>query len=211
MGDLKAGNLAVVGQREEVPAAVAVPAAAPKLGNPAVVGLAGFGLTTMILQFHNVGWMGIGPVIWLGLIFGGLAQMIAGIQEMKTGNNFGYCAFTAYGAFWISLCLMLLGNQFNVYVSSKTDIGWFLVAWTAFTVVLWIGAMRIHNAMALTFTMLLGGFVLLDLAHFGYPELTVVAGYELMATAAMAWYMMAHLIFKDLFGRDVLPVGKPWL
>ncbi|HCB14750.1 MAG TPA: hypothetical protein DEP36_14450, partial [Gammaproteobacteria bacterium] len=27
-----------------------------KLGNPAVVGLAGFGLTTLVLQFHNVGW-----------------------------------------------------------------------------------------------------------------------------------------------------------
>lgn len=182
-----------------------------KLGNPAVVGLAAFGLTTMVLQFHNVGWMGIGPVIWLGLVFGGAAQMFAGLQEMKTGNNFGYCAFTAYGAFWISLALLLIGNQFNIYVSSKTDIGWFLVAWTAFTAILWVGSMRIHGALALTFTLLLGGFVLLDLAHFGYPELTVVAGYELMATAAMAWYIMAHLIFLDVFGRDVLPVGKPWI
>jgi succinate-acetate transporter protein len=136
-----------------------------KLGNPAVVGLAGFGLTTMILQFHNVGWMGIGPVIWLGLIFGGLAQMIAGLQEMKTGNNFGYCAFTAYGCFWISLALLLIGNQFNIYVSSKTDIGWFLVAWTAFTAILWIGSMRISGALGLTFTLLLIGFVLLDFAR----------------------------------------------
>ena len=102
-----------------------------KIGNPAVVGLAGFGLTTMVLQFHNVGWMGIGPVIWLGLIFGGLAQMIAGLQEMKTGNNFGYCAFTAYGCFWIALALLLIGNHYNLYVSNKTDIGWFLIAWTA--------------------------------------------------------------------------------
>ena len=46
-----------------------------------MVGLAGFGLTTMVLQFHNVGWIGLGPVVWLGLIFGGLAQMIAGLQE----------------------------------------------------------------------------------------------------------------------------------
>jgi len=154
-----------------------------KLGNPAVVGLAGFGLTTMILQFHNVGWMGLGPVIWLGLIFGGLAQMIAGLQEMKTGNNFGYCAFTAYGCFWLSLTLLLIGNHYDIYTSSKTDIGWFLVAWTAFTAILWVGSMRIHGALALTFTLLLIGFILLDLAHFGYPALTVVAGYELMATA----------------------------
>ena len=112
-----------------------------KLGNPAVVGLAGFGLTTMVLQFHNVGWMGLGPVIWLGLIFGGLAQMIAGLQEMKTGNNFGYCAFTAYGCFWIALALLLIGNHYNLYTSSKTDVGWFLVAWTLFTFILWIGSL----------------------------------------------------------------------
>lgn len=182
-----------------------------KMGNPAVVGLGGFGLTTLILQFHNVGWMGVGPVIWLGLIFGGLAQMIAGLQEMKTGNNFGYCAFTGYGCFWISLALLLVGNNFNIYVSSKTDIGWFLVAWTVFTAILWIGSMRVSAALGLTFTLLLIGLVLLDLAHFSMPQLTVVAGYELMACALMAWYIMAHIIFADLFGRDVLPVGKPWL
>jgi uncharacterized protein len=182
-----------------------------KLGNPAVVGLGGFGLTTMVLQFHNVGWMGMGPVVWLGLIFGGAAQMIAGLQEMKTGNNFGYCAFTAYGSFWISLALLLIGNHFNIYTSSGTDIGWFLIAWTLFTAILWIGSMRVNGALGLTFTLLLIGFILLDLAHFGFPQLTVVAGYELMVTAAMAWYIMAHLIFLDLFGRDVLPVGKAWL
>jgi succinate-acetate transporter protein len=180
-------------------------------GNPAVVGLAGFGLTTLVLQFHNVGWIGIGPVIWLGLIFGGLAQMIAGLQEMKTGNNFGFCAFTSYGCFWISLVLILLGNHFNLYFSSESDIGWFLVAWTALTAILWFGAIRISGALGLTFTLLLVGFVLLDLAHFGFPQLKAVAGYVLMGCAASAWYIMAHIIFADVFGRDVLPVGKPWL
>src|SRR5690349_14170637 len=56
------------------PAAVFIPDAALKVGNPAVVGLAGFGMTTLLLQFHNIGMIGIGPIIWLGLIFGGAAQ-----------------------------------------------------------------------------------------------------------------------------------------
>jgi hypothetical protein len=51
-----------------------------KIGNPAVVGLAGFGMTTLILQFHNLGLCSLGPVLAMGLIFGGLAQMIAGFQ-----------------------------------------------------------------------------------------------------------------------------------
>ena len=55
------------------------------------------------------------------------------------------------------------------------------------------------------------GFILLDLAHFGFPELTKVAGYELMLCAASALYMMAHVIYGQVFGYNVLPVGKPWL
>jgi succinate-acetate transporter protein len=185
--------------------------AAPKLGNPAAVGLAGFGLTTMMLQLHNLGLAGIGPVIWLGLIFGGLAQMIAGLQEHKMGNNFGYAAFTSYGCFWLALAGILIGNKYDVFPSSTTDVGWFLVLWTAFSLILWVGALRVSKAMAACFTALVAGFVLLDLAHFGYPAATYAAGWVLMVCAGLAWYMMAHIILADLFGRDVLPVGKPVL
>ena len=51
----------------------------PILGNPAVVGLAGFGGTTLLLQFHNLGLCGVGPVIWAAIFFCGLAQLIAGL------------------------------------------------------------------------------------------------------------------------------------
>jgi hypothetical protein len=182
-----------------------------KICNPAVVGLAGFGLTTLVLQLHNLGLVGYGPVIWLGLVFGGLAQMIAGLQEMKTGNNFGYCAFTSYGAFWISLCAMLLAGHFGVFAASTTDVGWFLVAWTLLTVILWIGALRIHGAMALTFTLLLVGFILLDLGHFGFPILNTVAAIVLIGCALSAWYMMARIILNEIYGRELLPAGKPWV
>lgn len=185
--------------------------ASPKLGNPAVVGLAAFGLTTMVLQFHNVGWMGLGPVIWLGLIFGGTAQLIAGLQEMKTGNNFGYSAFTSYGAFWIALALMLIGNSAGWFVASTTDVGWFLVAWTLYTAIMWVGSMRINAALAWTFTTLLLGFILLDLAHFGFPAMTVVAGYVLMVCALLAWYVMAHIILPMSLGGMYSRLASPGL
>ena len=184
---------------------------APPSCNPAVVGLAGFGLTTLVLQFHNLGWVGVGPVIWLGLIFGGLAQMIAGFQEMKTGNNFGFCAFTAYGAFWISLCLMLLAGRFDVFKAGTTDVGWFLVAWTLFTAILWVGSLRIHGAMAVTFSLLLAGFVLLDFGHFGFPAMNTAAAIVLIGCGLSAWYMMARIILNELYGHELLPAGKPWI
>ncbi|MGC4070567.1 MAG: acetate uptake transporter [Polyangiaceae bacterium] len=127
------------------------------------------------------------------------------------GNNFGYSAFVSYGAFWIALCLMLLGNHFGVFKANTQDIGWFLVAWTLYTVIMFVGALRIHGAMAFTFFTLLIGFVLLDLGHFGYPVCNKIAGFELMICAFSAWYMMAGIILNELYGRPLLPMGKPWV
>jgi succinate-acetate transporter protein len=182
-----------------------------KLGNPAVVGLAGFGLTTLLLQFHNLGLSGLGPIIAMGFIFGGLAQFIAGFMEQKTGNNFGFSAFTTYGAFWIGLGIIWLFNQFEIYPASTTDIGYYLVGFTLLTAIFWVGSLFIHTAMVVTFTTLLLGFILLDLGHFGMPAMNTVAAYVLIVCALSAWYMMAAVIINDVAGREILPNGKPWL
>lgn len=180
-----------------------------KLGNPAVVGLAGFGLTTLLLQFHNLGLCGLGPVVSMGFIFGGLAQLIAGFMEQKTGNNFGFAAFSSYGSFWIGLGLIWLLNYHGIYASSHTDVGFYLVAWTFLTAIFWVGSMFIHKAMTITFSTLLLGFILLDIGHFGFPVMNKVAAIVLIVCALSAWYMMAAVILNDLAGREILKSGKP--
>ena len=183
------------------------------LGNPAVVGLGGFGLTTLELQFHNLGLIGLAPVIWLGFFFGGLAQVIAGLQEQKNGNNFGYCAFTGFGSFWLSLCAYLVASTSGIkmFALSENDLGFFLFGWTLFSSGLWIASFKISKAMAICFTTLMIGFVLLDLANWGFPDLKTLAAYDLIVCALLAWYMMFHVVFLSVFGRDVLPVGKPFI
>ncbi|MBN2165894.1 MAG: acetate uptake transporter [Marinilabiliaceae bacterium] len=179
-----------------------------KNANPAVVGLAGFGLTTLLLQFHNLGWIGLGPVVAMGFIFGGLAQMIAGFGEQKMGNNFGYSAFVAYGAFWIGLGIIWIINHFHIYESNGTDVGFYLVAWTLYTAIMFVASLRVHKAMVITFGTLLLGFILLDLAHFGFPSLTFYAAIVLIVCAGAAWYMMAGIIINDLAGKTILPFGN---
>jgi succinate-acetate transporter protein len=71
--------------------------------------------------------------------------------------------------------------------------------------------MRIHSAMASTFTLLLLGFIGLDLAHFGFPQLTKPTAVVLIICALNAWYMMAGVIYNQVFGREILPMGKPWI
>jgi hypothetical protein len=65
--------------------------------------------------------------------------------------------------------------------------------------------------MATTFTLLLLGFIGLDLAHFGFPALTKPTAVILIFCALMAWYMMAAAIYAQVFGREILPLGKPWI
>ncbi|MDA3852763.1 MAG: acetate uptake transporter [Bacteroidales bacterium] len=180
-----------------------------KLANPAVVGLGGFGLTTFLLQLHNIGLMGIGPVLAMGLIFGGLAQFIAGFMEQKMGNNFGFAAFVAYGSFWIGLGIIWLLNHAGIYTSDHHEVGYYLLAWALFTAILLIASMRIHTAMFITFLTLEIGFVLLILGHFGNPIFNKIAGFELIICAFSAWYMMAAAIINDLASKSVLPLGKP--
>ncbi|MFV0378904.1 MAG: acetate uptake transporter [Mangrovibacterium sp.] len=180
-----------------------------KLGNPAVVGLGGFGLTTLLLQFHNLGWLGLGPVLAMGFVFGGAAQLIAGFLEQKTGNNFGFAAFSAYGAFWIGLGIIWVLNHFQVYPSTGEDVGFYLLGWTLITAIFWAASMFIHTAMFVTFTTLLIGFILLDLEHFGFPAVKTLAAIDLIVCALAAWYMMAAIILNDVAGREILCVGKP--
>jgi uncharacterized protein len=181
------------------------------LANPAVVGLAGFGGTTLLLQFHNFGLCGASPVLWTALFFGGLMQLMAGMKEFQTGNNFGFVAFSTYGAFWMSLAGILLGSHFGILQPTTVDIGWFLVMFTFITAIFLIGAVRISGAHGLLFLTLLLGFIFLDISHLGGPALsffTTIAAIDLVVCALTAWYIMAHVALTPL--NVAIPLGKPW-
>ncbi len=73
--------------------------------DPAPLGLAGFALTTFVLSMFNANFVsraGEPVVLGLALAYGGLAQLLAGMWEFRTGNTFGAVAFTSFGAFWLS-------------------------------------------------------------------------------------------------------------
>ena len=73
--------------------------------DPGPLGLAGFALTTFVLSMFNAGLVskaGEPVVLGVALAYGGIAQLLAGMWEFRTGNTFGAVAFTSYGAFWVS-------------------------------------------------------------------------------------------------------------
>lgn len=82
--------------------------------NAAPLGLLAFGMTTVLLNLHNAGLFSMGSVIFaMGIFYGGLAQIIAGIMEWKKNNTFAATAFISYGFFWISLVFIILMPVFG--------------------------------------------------------------------------------------------------
>src|ERR1700678_431198 len=68
-----------------------------KPADPGPLGLAGFAMTTFVLSMFNsnlVNPKGVAVVLGLALAYGGLAQLLAGMWEFRTGNTFGAVAFT---------------------------------------------------------------------------------------------------------------------
>ncbi len=184
------------------------------LANPAPLGLGGFALTTFVLNVHNAGILAdVGTALPLGLFYGGLAQLCAGLLEFGTGNTFGMCAFGSYGAFWIALATLVYFQANHVGPAFKDFHGallWTLIAWTIFTFILTIATFKKAKALQVIFVSLLILFILLDVHLItGSKALGRLAGWEGIWTAFTAWYLMAAEIINPAFGREVLPIGAP--
>ncbi|GBQ34384.1 hypothetical protein GOB83_11015 [Acetobacter fabarum] len=182
----------------------------PLRANPAPLGLMGFGMTTILLNLHNAGFVPMGSAILaMGLLFGGIAQIIAGILEYGAGNTFGMTAFISYGAFWLTLvALIAMPHTGIVPASSPALVGSYLLLWGLFTFVLFLGTLRATRAHQVIFGTLVILFVLLGLGDLlAQPGLTVIAGYEGLICGLSAVYLAAAEILEAQFKCPVLPVG----
>jgi len=183
-------------------------------GNPAPIGLLGFGMTTVVLNFHNAGYFELNSMILsMGVCYGGIAQVIAGIMEWKKGNSFAATAFVSYGFFWLSLVtLVLLPKIFpTVAPTSESALATYLALWGLFTAVMFLGTLRLSHALQFVFGTLTILFFLLAYGDFtdapaAFKHFT---GYEGLVCGFSAMYAGLAQILNELFQKTVLPLGAP--
>ncbi len=179
--------------------------------NPAPLGLMGFGLTTVLLNLANAGLIRIGSAILaMGLLAGGLAQLVAGVMEWKKKNTFGTVAFTSYGFFWISLVALVMMPSFGIAdAMDRSGMAAYLFVWGVFTVVMFVATLRMNRALMLVFFALVVLFFLLAAGDAtGIPLITRIAGWEGIACGLGAIYIGAAQILNEVYGRTVLPLGQ---
>ena len=180
-----------------------------KSANPAPLGLMGFGMTTVLLNMANAGWFPIDTVILsMGIFYGGLAQIIAGIMEWKKGNTFGMTAFTSYGLFWLTLVALLVMQGLGWWKQGPALLWPYMFFWGLFTFYMFIGTLRLNRALQAVFGLLTILFWLLAL-HFytGSANIAQIAGYEGILTGLAAMYAAAAQVLNEVYKKVVLPLG----
>ena len=180
------------------------------IANPAPLGLAAFALTTFVLSMFNAGLLdstGEPIVFGLALAYGGLAQILAGMWEFRTGNTFGATAFTSYGAFWLSFWAFVTFFATKVpEAEAGKAVGLYLIAWGIFTSYMFVASLRTTGAIALVFILLAVTFVVLGIGDAGgHESITKIGGWLGLATALAAWYASFAEVTNATFGRTVFP------
>ena len=179
-----------------------------QIANPAPLGLAGFGMTTILLNIHNAGFFELNIMILsMGILYGGLAQIIAGLMAFKNGDTFGTVAFISYGLFWLSLVGIMVFEELNFMPASTFSIAWYLSIWGVFTFGLFLATLNGARIGKLVFLLTTILFLLLAISLFtGNNELKMIAGYEGILCGSLALYEgFAHII-NEKYGKIIMPM-----
>ena len=178
--------------------------------NPAPLGLLAFGLTTVLLNLHNAGIFEMNSMILaMGIFYGGITQIIAGIMEAKKNNTFGLVAFVSYGSFWLTLVALIVMPKLGwVEAASETAMIAYLIMWGIFTGLLFIGTLRISKSLQFVFATLTILFFLLALGDAtGSAAIKTFTGYEGILCGASAIYTGIGALLNEVYGRTVFPLG----
>lgn len=188
---------------------------ASKLANPAPLGLMGFGMTTVLLNIHNAGFFpDVGSmIIGMGLFFGGLAQLIAGILEYRKGNTFGMTAFCSYGAFWLTLVALLLLPKTGLTTAPPREFtGCYLFMWGLYTGLMFIGSLKANRVLQFVFASLTVLFMLLAAEHWvaesAAHTIGKIAGFEGIICGFSAIYLAMAEVINETHGKTILPIGE---
>ena len=194
---------------EAVPAAGVAPPPTHWVADPAPLGLAAFAMTTFALSIANTNVWGAGAnaALALALVYGGGAQLLAGMWEFVRKNTFGALAFSSYGAFWIAYYVF---GKFIAPGIKPSDVpvavGVFLLGWTIFTAYMTVPSFKVSGAVATVFVLLTVTFVLLTIGAFqSSANITKAGGWVGVATAAAAWYASFAGVVNETFKKAIIP------
>lgn len=186
--------------------------------DPSAIGLFGLAMVTLVASSAKLGLTsGVSLVIPWAIFLGSLAQIFAAIIDCKRNNTFGTTAFGAYGLFWFAMAMswMVQNGVFGSKLAESVDpkqYAFAFIGYLIFSVFMTIGAMETNKVLFTIFFLIDFLFIGLILSTFGImPEFAhKLAAYSELIIALVGFYGSAAAVLNIHFGREFLPVGKPF-
>lgn len=190
------------------------------IAEPGALGMWGFATATWIvatifagnLPLTALGW----PVAVL-LLFGGVAQFIAGLYAFRRADALLATAFTCFGALYTTLGLMFLlaaANTFTVATNFDVYVGFLLESFAFISLALCLAAVMRNLWSTAWLGLLVAGYCLAGIGSLdgaiGLSVVGAVGGYLMMASAFCAAYIGMALVVNSTWKRTLLPLfGEP--
>lgn len=182
------------------------------LGNPAPLGLMGFGMTTILLCAKLAGLIpaeSLGMIVAMGIFYGGIAQIIAGWLEYQKGNTFAGTAFTSFGLFWILFIVIQLLPILGLAAAvDGKSMGALIGVWGLFMTYMFIATLKKPRVFQIIFGSATVLFFVIAIGDYtGSALIKTAGGYIGIFCGASAFYLAMADILNEAFGRKVLPIG----
>ncbi len=147
-------------------------------------------------------------ILAMGIFYGGIAQIIAGVTEFKKKNTFGATAFISYGCFWLTLVgLLVMPREELAEAASNGAMVAYLLMWGLFTACMFIGTLKLTRFLQVIFGSLTVLFLLLALGDItGSALIKQIAGIEGIFCGFSAFYTAIAQILNEVYKKVVLPV-----
>ncbi|MDR2884134.1 MAG: acetate uptake transporter [Deferribacteraceae bacterium] len=183
--------------------------------DPSALGIFGLAMVTLVASTQKLGiTTGLSFVIPWAIILGGIAQLIACVQDYKLKNLFGATAFGAYGLFWLAVAFswMIKMGVFGAELAANTDgkqIGVAFIGYLIFSIYMTVAAMNTNKALFLILFLINILFLTLALDSFGFGAIWQrIAGVVELAISLAGFYAAAASSLNNQYGHVILPVGK---
>jgi succinate-acetate transporter protein len=181
-----------------------------------ILGLFGLAGATFVMAAHMAGWYG-GPesarfIFPFAAVLGGAVPLLAAMWAYEARDALATAMLGVWGAFWAGyglLHLLVVAGKFSVPVGAFPELSFWFIALAAIT---WVGAgaaMAESAALTSTLTILAIASTIAAIAEgLGIHRLMLLTGWLFLLGAVCEWYTATAMMFEEMFGREVLPLGR---
>lgn len=185
---------------------------ASRTADPGLIGLLGFAIATFTAQLAHLGVQDESAVFWVGAIFGGIVQIVAGMLSFAIGDDFHFLVYNAFGWYWLCMPGFLLGGELGFFEVTGPARGVFTLMFAGLALLFAVPGATHNRVLPVTLLCVSAGLALQSASAFGAATGWGAAGSILLVVAsALATYMLAEKFIRRTMGRTVLPLGRPWL